>query len=414
LKNVYFKKSYVFIIFLLVMLCFYPSVIGFNQDLKPLDSCESSILYVGGLGPGNYSSIQGAIDNSSEGDTVFVYDDSSPYFECLVLNKTVILVGEDRDSTVVDAQHGGSVVEIYADGCLVSGFTLKNCQKVNQDYEYCVVKIIDSDYVIISDNILSIGEMEYNDFVSVVWLYHSCYCNISNNVIFELDWVQKSSGVGFYSGSCYNTVSGNIISNYVWGIDFESYSGCDGNMFIGNCISNSTTGIAITGCDNNKIMDNIIEYNVRGIDLDDTQHSIVSGNVIRYNGDGYAFECGIIISGWYHYNNYNTVSGNVISNNNPTGVYVLYSFKNVISGNNFIDNGIGYSGKEWGNAYFCLPFRLISLFGANSWDGNFWSDYKGFGRKMIPGDVEVIGVFLVFGWFQFDRHPAKEPYNICR
>jgi parallel beta-helix repeat protein len=254
--------------------------------------------------------------------------------------------------------------------------------------------------------------MEYNGHVSVVWLYDSCYCNISNNVIFELDKVQRSSGVGFYTRSCYNTVSGNIISKYVWGIDFEWDSGCDDNTFIGNCISNSTTGIAITGCDNNKIMDNIIEYNEKGIRLDDTQHSIVSGNVIRYNGDGYAFECGIIISGWYHYNNYNTVSGNVISNNNPTGVYVLYSFKNVISGNNFIDNGIGYSGKEWGNAYFGMPFRLKSLFGANSWDGNFWSDYKGFGRKMIPGDVEVIGSFLVFGWFTFDRHPAHEPYDI--
>ncbi|MEF8847999.1 MAG: hypothetical protein V5A68_02570 [Candidatus Thermoplasmatota archaeon] len=30
------------------------------------------ILYVGGRGPGNYSTIQNAIDNANTGDTVFV------------------------------------------------------------------------------------------------------------------------------------------------------------------------------------------------------------------------------------------------------------------------------------------------------------------------------------------------------
>jgi len=44
-----------------------------------------SILYVGGSGPGNYSKIQDAIDNASEGDTIFVYNGT--YNEQINVNK---------------------------------------------------------------------------------------------------------------------------------------------------------------------------------------------------------------------------------------------------------------------------------------------------------------------------------------
>ncbi|MCD6481001.1 MAG: hypothetical protein J7L31_01850, partial [Thermoplasmata archaeon] len=60
-----------------------------------------NILYVGGSGPENYSKIQNAIDNASDGDTVFVYDDSSPYYENIVINKSINLVGENKDTTVI-------------------------------------------------------------------------------------------------------------------------------------------------------------------------------------------------------------------------------------------------------------------------------------------------------------------------
>jgi parallel beta-helix repeat protein len=415
MRNVCFKKTTVAFIILLFILCTVSYSTGFKQDLKLLDFNEGNTLYVGGMGPGNYTSIQGAIDDADSGDTVFVFNDSSPYYEHLFLNKTISLVGEDRDSTVVDANHIGSVVRIYADGCLVSGFTLKNCQTPGQTHYFDVVKIFDSNNVVVSDNILSIGEMEYNHAVSAVWLYNSCYCNISGNVISELSWVQASSGVSFYSNSCFNTVSGNIISKYVDGVRVEWYGGCDGNMIIGNHISNSTDGIDLTGCNGTKIMDNIIEYNEdEGIKLDDAVHTVVSGNVIRYNGEGYEFDCGVTLLS--EGCRYNTVSGNIISNNYPTGIQVIYAFNNVISGNNFIDNyGLGGTPEKWwGNAYFSLPFRLKSFIGANSWDNNFWSDYKGSGVKIIPGLIQLnlIIIFRNYNWFQIDRHPAQEPYDI--
>jgi len=45
--------------------------------LIPVGNCEKineNTLYVGGIGNGNYSKIQDAIDNASVGDTVFVFN----------------------------------------------------------------------------------------------------------------------------------------------------------------------------------------------------------------------------------------------------------------------------------------------------------------------------------------------------
>jgi len=55
-------------------------------------------LYVGGSGPGNYTTIQSAIDAANPGDTVFVYDDSSPYYENIIIDKTISLIGENKNT----------------------------------------------------------------------------------------------------------------------------------------------------------------------------------------------------------------------------------------------------------------------------------------------------------------------------
>lgn len=68
---------------------------------EQLSNFSGTILYVGGGGPGNYTRIQDAIDNASDGDTVFVYNDSSPYIENVVVDKSLDIVGEEANSTIV-------------------------------------------------------------------------------------------------------------------------------------------------------------------------------------------------------------------------------------------------------------------------------------------------------------------------
>ena len=59
---------------------------------------EGNILYVGGFGPGNYTSIQEAVNDASDYDTVFVFDDSSPYEECVDIKVRISLIGEDKEN----------------------------------------------------------------------------------------------------------------------------------------------------------------------------------------------------------------------------------------------------------------------------------------------------------------------------
>ena len=44
----------------------------FTQELN-LKISNGNILYVGGYGQGNFSTIQDAVDNATNGDTVFVF-----------------------------------------------------------------------------------------------------------------------------------------------------------------------------------------------------------------------------------------------------------------------------------------------------------------------------------------------------
>ena len=74
---------------------------GINIDTTSTASFNGNILYVGGSGPGNYSMIQEAINNASGGDTVFVFDDSSPYNEQVVVNSSIDLIGENRNTTII-------------------------------------------------------------------------------------------------------------------------------------------------------------------------------------------------------------------------------------------------------------------------------------------------------------------------
>ncbi|MFH1101875.1 MAG: NosD domain-containing protein, partial [Methanobacteriota archaeon] len=88
---------------------------------------KGNILYVGGNGPNNYTRIQDAIDNASDGDTVFVFDDSSPYYENIIIEKSLTLIGEDKTTTVIlgDESSDGIIVNISADDVSISGFTIQ-------------------------------------------------------------------------------------------------------------------------------------------------------------------------------------------------------------------------------------------------------------------------------------------------
>jgi PKD repeat protein len=94
-----------------------------------------TILYVGGIGSGNYSSIQDAIDNASDGYTIYVY--SGIYYENIVIYKSINLTGENIKTTIIYGNGIDDVIKVTADYVNISGFTIRQPGPINSVLKYC-------------------------------------------------------------------------------------------------------------------------------------------------------------------------------------------------------------------------------------------------------------------------------------
>lgn len=69
--------------------------------------------------PTDYLSIQDAINNAVAGDTVYIK--KGTYVENPIINKSVSLVGEDRDATVIDVTAG---LKVERDNVTITGLAI--------------------------------------------------------------------------------------------------------------------------------------------------------------------------------------------------------------------------------------------------------------------------------------------------
>jgi len=182
-------------------------------------------LYVGGTGPENYTKIQDAINDASDGDTVFVFVDSSPYYENVVVYKSINLIGEIIDfvgensySTVIDGNNSGDVVFVSADWVNISRFTIQNGNEFGIE--------IRSSNNIIKHNVI------INNKKGIFFSKNYHYNNkVLNNTI------KSNKGTGIISQSSKNlTIIGNeITNNNGAGISFIK---CQFSIISHNIISN--------------------------------------------------------------------------------------------------------------------------------------------------------------------------------
>jgi parallel beta-helix repeat protein len=212
---------------------------------------ESDVVSAGttwyvGSGPGNNSAtINGGIGLASPGDTVFVY--SGTYIENVVVDKTINLTGENRDTTIIDGGGIGPVVEIFgADWVNVTGFTITNG---GGDGVYIW---FDSDYNTIEDNIIRDNGNEGIEINT-----NSDNNTVANNSIDNSNW-----GVHLANGNSNNNILNNIINDSQYGIYF--WNSNINNNVRGNTVSNSSFyGIYLWSANtNNKIYHNNFINNV--------------------------------------------------------------------------------------------------------------------------------------------------------
>jgi parallel beta-helix repeat protein len=188
------------IILLFVGTCIIPAIAQNTETYQP--ASRGTWLYVGGDGPGNYTRIQDAIDNASQGDTVFVYAYSAPYYETVMIAKSINVIGENKKTTVIDGRDRVVAVALTADEITFTGFTVQNANLFLSHGIY----VCGNDNIII-DNIFS------HNSISDIYLAHS-----NNTTIRENTFTYSMIGVYLYESNNTIITNNNITKNYKYGI----------------------------------------------------------------------------------------------------------------------------------------------------------------------------------------------------
>ncbi len=207
------------------------------------ENVKGATLYVGGGGPGNYTSIQNAIMAATPGDTVFVF--SGMYSEVLVVDKPISLVGEGKETTVIMGDGIDAVIHVKADWVNVTGFNMTNG-----------------------------GPGFFND---AIVLDRVSNCRITHNRMINLN------GNGIYlHRSDFNVIAFNDIQINSYGLYLRN---SESNSINNNNVSNGSSGISLSDSSpNNRIFSNKVHSNRwSGISAYKSNETTILNNEISFN-----------------------------------------------------------------------------------------------------------------------------------
>ncbi len=374
-----------------VILLLFLSIFSLAITLLP-ENVSATTRYVGGSGPGNYTTIQAAIDDADTGDTVYVFNGT--YYEHVKVNKTLSLVGEDSNTTFVDASWVDDAIYVSADWVNITGFTVTHS---GTDLYDAGIELVFAENCTLTANIARENARGFN-------LAHS-----HGNTLYD-NAVTGNRDYGIYAYfSTYNTITGNNISGSGNGIHLDD---SDNDAVVRNIVSYNHIGIRITDSknitiDHNKAVDNFdwgiylfyssmilvrdnnVSNNLVGVYARSLANSIISNNsVVNNEDDGvYLFDStnvtikdnnasnnknGIMVS----YTSPALIVGNTISSNSWSGIALFQSSRFTILGNNVSFNDWGvwaeaclnmtFTGNAFHNDGIFLMGNVISNFNSHT------------------------------------------------
>ncbi len=349
--------------------------------------CYAEVIRV----PQDHPTIQQAIDAASAGDTINVSrrsgESQSVYYERLVIDKQLTLVGESRETIIIDGAGTGTVIRIQADAVEIRGFTVRNGGQ-----KYSGIRTNSYSYVTVANNTIKtnkngvvfinshyntvVQNLMFNNSASGMSLSQSLGNTISDNSVSQGAVSQGAYGIKLSSTNATFVVN-NTVADSSYGIYLEHSSNdtVDKNTLIGN----SVDGVFPYVCQDIVVSNNVVSESAYGIQLYNCETVTVLGNNATYNSYGvylaYSGPSNTIenntISGnvWgvtLYGSSSNTFKGNTLSHNTYGVDPVTESNNNLFHHNNFLENG---EQVVWNPD--CL----------NTWDngtqGNYWSDYTG-------------------------------------
>jgi parallel beta-helix repeat protein len=281
----------------------------------------AAVLTVGIInGEGNYTSIQEAVNNAQNGDTIVV----SPgiYMENVNVNKEIAIIsntdlsGDKTNRTyVIGAIPANDVFSIRSNNVRITGFHI-------------------------------VGGPSGMDMYQEVGLYLEGVqnCSLSNNTL-----ILNDVGIDL------NNSQGNFLDNnqICLGSTGIVLSRSNENKLSNNLVITNSEGILLENSTNNTLMNNTAESNDVGIFLDTSRMNMLEYNSISRNNNGVTLA--------------NMAESNILTNNslymNGLGMYLNGSSGNTIYLNKFFN------------------FRNAVDKGMNFWNsssaGNRWNDYNG-------------------------------------
>jgi len=230
--------------------------------------------------PVDYPTIQEAINAARPYDTIFVR--SGTYFEDIVIDKPISLIGENKESVIIMGLGIKDVICISSDDVRVSNLTLTGAK-----YQDAGIRIKRSMNCVISNNILT--NNGYGIFL------HSSSDNlIENNVVYS----NIHAGIFLWSSSSHNVIRNNTcysngkfikeegrLSPFSSGI--YAWKSCDFNLIINNkCNSHPDFGIKVhVLSNNNTIANNTLLNNTIGIGVFFSENNVIANNALNSNLD---------------------------------------------------------------------------------------------------------------------------------
>ena len=328
------KFTSILIIFLLVF-------VSFILLSTFVEHCRAETTrYVGGAGPGNFSSIQNAINASSNGDTVYVHNGT--YYENVIVNKSINLIGEYKTTTIIDGI-GNVGIQIGVNDTSIRDLAVTNCSTG--------IYVYNASFTI--QNATLQNNTVYDDSYGVKFEY------VANSTIISCDMHNNSEdGIWLKYASYNNILSNKIHDNSGEGMLFSSY--VHNNTLIANQIYKNWNGIYVSEehSDYNVIRSNHFYFNYNmGIGFKYGIYNVLELNYVHDNNylgiEIYYDTHKTTITENYVYNNWDvgilldnaddcTITANYIYNNSNGGVYIdLSDYQNCTVTFNHIYNNTG-------------------------------------------------------------------------
>ncbi len=395
------------ILFILLLSISLPS--PFAMKIQISSASDPQIWTVDNEGDGDFRSIQRAINNAKPGDIVNVY--SGVYKEHVRIKKQVILrgipfelgEGSDTGKPVIDGYDIGDVLIVQAPGCEVSGFKItKSSMKffmgngikvVSNNCNICENILVDNFIGILIANVENCSVINNTVLYNVfgIYLVHPVNFKILNNSLTNTGLIIITNPAEVFSNNIKNNkINGKIFSMYIWVNDTTISDPNAGQVLLIDChnvtiqnlsISNTSIGVVIGKSSDLHVCNNRFENIHRG------GISLYGKNCEVDNNTFYNCSYGCYLEGgenfYIHHNNFIKV----FKHDQPCISWVkkhqtFMESKNITFNKNYWDDWIGLKGDI---------FRSIP--------------------KIIPGFRKywhkVLNILPVF---EFDMHPALEPY----